>query len=569
MPHLGAGQPGPNMLWDYRDQLLSVDLGGGGTAHYVYDGAGQRVRKRWEKNGGALVEERIYLGGFEIFRAHAGAVAANNVTLERETLHLMGGAQRLALVETRTHNPAADDGAPRRAIRYQHGNHLGSISLELDEQARIISYEEYAPYGSTTYSAVRSQTETAKRYRYTGMERDEESGFGYHGARYYVPWLGRWTRCDPIGIKGGLSLYVYAGAAPTRLVDPDGNEPQLHPNFDNGWTYKSMPGITFYKSDEGYVYTDDGQNLQSLDTKHFAIIESSGVPVMNHLDDTAYEIPAQLLAENPGEVSSAGTRWQAKGPRQFYQNPVAMHRAMRGYSTTGRLDYTNDADIWEAGHGCAACHVEHFTNGAPTNDQLDLNRYTKVALLTKVARDFVAFGTGGYDPMDPFTMLRMGVKTASLSSRPPTVKEPTPGKPSADEPTAMAPTVGTAKADPTLTNAAANVTPKAGRFDIAVHADTKSFWVRTGPGKNDWAKIPTERVADFMKSKGYTGGPVRLIACESGALPNGPAQKLANELGTGVMAPTGKVWIHPDGRLTIGATPSVSTGKWVWFAPKK
>jgi hypothetical protein len=329
-----------------------------------------------------------------------------------------------------------------------------------------------------------------------------------------------------------------------------------------------MPGLTFYKSDEGYVFTDDGQNLQSLDSKHFAIIESSGVPVMNHLDETAYEIPAQLLAENPGEVSSAGTRWHANGPRQFYQNPVAMHRAMRGYSTTGRLDYTKDADIWEAGHGCAACHVEHFTNGAPTNDQLDLDRYTKVALLTKVGRDFVSFATGGYDPTDPFTMLRMGVKTAS--ARPPNVKEPTPGKsPTVDEPTPMAPTVGTRKADPVLTDAAANVTPKAGRFDIAVHADTKSFWVRTGPGKNDWAKIPTERVADFMKSKGYTGGPVRLIACEAGALPTGPAQKLANEIGTGVMAPTGKVWIHPDGRLTIGATPSVNTGKWVWFAPKK
>jgi hypothetical protein len=133
----------------------------------------------------------------------------------------------------------------------------------------------------------------------------------------------------------------------------------------------------------------------------------------------------------------------------------------------------------------------------------------------------------------------------------------------------MAPTFGTRKADPLTTTFAENVTPKAGRFDIAVHADQKSFWVRTGPGKNDWAKIPTTRVAEFMKAKGYTGGPVRLIACESGALPNGPAQKLANELGNGVLAPTGKVWIHPDGRLTIGATPSKSTGKWVWFAPQK
>ena len=33
------------MEWDFRDQLRRVDLGGGGTAYYVYDAAGERVRK--------------------------------------------------------------------------------------------------------------------------------------------------------------------------------------------------------------------------------------------------------------------------------------------------------------------------------------------------------------------------------------------------------------------------------------------------------------------------------------------------------------------------------------------
>ena len=66
-------------------------------------------------------------------------------------------------------------------------------------QAQIISYEEYTPYGSTSYQAVRSQTETPKRYRYTGKERDEESGLYYHGARYYAPWLARWIAVIPQG----------------------------------------------------------------------------------------------------------------------------------------------------------------------------------------------------------------------------------------------------------------------------------------------------------------------------------------------------------------------------------
>ncbi|HYJ82982.1 MAG TPA: toxin TcdB middle/C-terminal domain-containing protein, partial [Allosphingosinicella sp.] len=187
MPHLGGSAGADNMAWDERDQLRRVDLGGGGEAFYVYDAAGQRVRKVWEKSA-ALTEERIYLGGFEIFRRRQGAQL-----VERETLHVMDDKQRIALVETRTVGTAAIDPAPGQLVRYQLGNHLGSASLELDDKAQIVSYEEYAPYGSTTYQAVRATTETPKRYRYTGKERDEESGFYYHGARYYAPWLARWT----------------------------------------------------------------------------------------------------------------------------------------------------------------------------------------------------------------------------------------------------------------------------------------------------------------------------------------------------------------------------------------
>jgi RHS repeat-associated protein len=215
MPHLGGAHPTPNMHWDYRDQLRQTDLGGGGTAYYVYDSAGQRVRKVWEKSA-ALVEERIYLGGFEIFRRRQGAQR-----LERETLHLMDDKQRIALVETRTLDTAGTDPALPQVIRYQFGNHLGSASLELDDQAQIISYEEYTPYGSTSYQAVRNQTETPKRYRYTGKERDEESGLYYHGARYYAPWIGRWTSCDPVRNE---NLYCFVRSNPLSYFDPDGKD---------------------------------------------------------------------------------------------------------------------------------------------------------------------------------------------------------------------------------------------------------------------------------------------------------------------------------------------------------
>lgn len=223
MPHLEnhSDPDAANMHWDYKDQLRHVDLGGGGTAYYTYDASGQRARKVWEKSP-ALVEERIYLGGFEIFRRRD---RAGNVALERNTLHIMDDQQRITIVETRTIDITNSDLAPAQLIRYQLGNQLSSSNVELDSQAQIISYEEYTPYGSSSYQAVRSQTETSKRYRYTSMERDEETGLSYHTARFYIAWLGRWASCDPIGLEGEPHLYEYAFDNPINYDDRNGKQP--------------------------------------------------------------------------------------------------------------------------------------------------------------------------------------------------------------------------------------------------------------------------------------------------------------------------------------------------------
>jgi RHS repeat-associated protein len=247
MPHLGGGLPGPNMHWDYKDQLRQTDLGGAGAAYYVYDESGQRVRKVWEKAPG-LTEERIYLGGFEIFRKHGGPIGDNSATLERETLHVMDDKQRIALVETRTLDTVGDDQAPRQLVRSQFGNHLGSAILELDDQAQIISYEEYAPYGSSTYQAVRSRTETPNRYRYTGKERDDENGLYYNGARFYAAWLGLWCSSDPDSIEAGLNLYQYCSSNPTRFVDSSGRGVRDTLEYWAGNVFGAAHAVVGYKS---------------------------------------------------------------------------------------------------------------------------------------------------------------------------------------------------------------------------------------------------------------------------------------------------------------------------------
>ena len=214
--------------WDYRDMIHKINLGGGGWAYYQYDAGKQRTRKRVEsRSNGSVgtVEERIYLGGYELYRRQNDQGV---VVEEIESLHLFEGEQRVLLVDNvvqtnRTH----DNGIAYKTepiFRYQYSNHLGSACLELDEQAKIISYEEYHPYGTSAYRLMKSGIEaSAKRYRYTGMERDEESGLSYHTARYYMPWLGKWISTDPAGLVDGNNLYVYARNNPILFKDSSGN----------------------------------------------------------------------------------------------------------------------------------------------------------------------------------------------------------------------------------------------------------------------------------------------------------------------------------------------------------
>jgi len=203
--------------WNFKDEFKEAGLGGGGTAYYAYDGSGQRVRKILERQDGTK-EERIYLGSVEIYR---GINGVGTTVDETQTLHIKDGACRISMVETITVRNGAT--VTDELVRYQYGNHLGSSCLELNENATIISYEEYYPYGGTSYQAMNAVIQAAaKRYRYTAKERDEESGLEYHSARYYLPWTGRWLSADPSGIKAGPNVYLYCSGNPVMKTDDTG-----------------------------------------------------------------------------------------------------------------------------------------------------------------------------------------------------------------------------------------------------------------------------------------------------------------------------------------------------------
>jgi|CXWL01.1.fsa_nt_gi RHS repeat-associated protein len=258
MPHL------EDIGWNFKEELVKTirqrrtDGGTPETTYYQYDGQGQRIRKLTENaaDSGATPskkDERIYIAGYELYKQHSGTDAG----VERTSLSLMDQQHRFVMIDTET-KPRVVLGvslgrtSPEQTVRYQLHNHLGSAALELDGSAQVISYEEYHPYGTTAFQAKNAGIKAAaKRYRYTGMERDEESGLEYHSARYYLPWLGRWGSCDPIGIGDGINLYKYASNNPVHFSDTTGNQSNeqkatsIFEDFLKGQGYKE--GVNYHK----------------------------------------------------------------------------------------------------------------------------------------------------------------------------------------------------------------------------------------------------------------------------------------------------------------------------------
>ena len=272
-----------------------------------------------ERQDGVRKEERLYVGDFERLREFAGAGA--EVSLARETLHVMDDRQRIALVETRTVD--SDDAllTPAPLQRFQLNNHLGSACLELDEAAGLIAYEEYTPYGSPAYQAGRSAPEVSlRRYRYTGKERDPENGFTYHGARYYAPWLGRWTSCDPIGISDGLNLYRYGRNNPNGFIDPSGRDTVLNLITEDmrAQREEDMKNRLDAEANEPLDhFTQDEHRAMGLGG---AFVESGTTGVLDYLHAEANTRPDAGV--EPTELPPGGTDWSAGGEGGMLSDPA-------------------------------------------------------------------------------------------------------------------------------------------------------------------------------------------------------------------------------------------------------
>ncbi|MFA5946973.1 MAG: SpvB/TcaC N-terminal domain-containing protein [Patescibacteria group bacterium] len=196
--------------WDHRNQLLtSVD--GTTTVTYQYDDAGNRVV---QDGSGAT---RIYPNSYY-------SVDGSNVDR-----NILVGA--LGSVATSNWNGTVD------SITYHHTDHLGGTHIETNENGATVEYIIYSPFGGTLVDVKTGAYENKNKY--TGKEKDIDTGWYYYGARYYNAENGVFLSEDPVFLNMGTSnheseqkrvltdpqlgnSYAYARENPITYVDPNG-----------------------------------------------------------------------------------------------------------------------------------------------------------------------------------------------------------------------------------------------------------------------------------------------------------------------------------------------------------
>lgn len=183
--------------FDAENRLASA---GGMT--YTYDADGNRV----EKSSGST--------GTLYWYGSPGIIAESDLSGNIQHEYVFFNGKRVARIDQ-----------PGSSVHYYLSDHLGSTSMVVSSLGAIEEESDYSPFGSQ-YLVSGS---AANHYKFTGKERDNETGLDLMGARYYGSALGRFITTDPLYIEmhrladpQSLNLYAYARNNPITLSDPTG-----------------------------------------------------------------------------------------------------------------------------------------------------------------------------------------------------------------------------------------------------------------------------------------------------------------------------------------------------------
>jgi len=152
------------------------------------------------------------------------------------------------------------------AVHYDFGDHLQSTSVIANVTGGIVEASDYYPYGR---EIVVTGTDP-NHYKFTGKERDTESGLDNFGARYNASSMGRFMTPDPLGgVKidpQSLNKYAYVRNNPINLTDPTG----LYTCRDDNNQCKSKQDVAFEKARQ--------QDLRSKDADVVPAAKAYGDP---------------------------------------------------------------------------------------------------------------------------------------------------------------------------------------------------------------------------------------------------------------------------------------------------
>jgi len=168
---------------------------------YTYDGDGSRV----EKTGGGATPT-LYWDGL------AESDLSGNVTSE----YIFLGGRRIARRDVAT-----------GSVYYYFQDMLNSSNVVATSAGGVENESDFYPFGG---ESVVTQNLANQKYKFTGKERDAESGNDYFGARYYASSMGRFMSPDKpfadqhSGNPQSWNLYSYTRNNPLRFVDDDGEK---------------------------------------------------------------------------------------------------------------------------------------------------------------------------------------------------------------------------------------------------------------------------------------------------------------------------------------------------------
>ena len=191
-----------SQLYTYDAENRLITAGG---VTYTYDGDGKRVMK---SNG------TIYWRGLG-----DDVLAESNLsgTISEEYAYLDG--KRMVRMDR-----------PGGTPHVYFTDLVGSATMITDINGNLEKQSDYYPYGGE----IPVSGTDPNHYKFTGKERDSESGLDEFGARYYGSSLGRFMQPDwaaaptavpyaHYGNPQSLNLYAYVENNPTTTGDPDGH----------------------------------------------------------------------------------------------------------------------------------------------------------------------------------------------------------------------------------------------------------------------------------------------------------------------------------------------------------